>query len=75
MLKLKLMSVLQSRISKRKWFINRVVYKTASRSMKAYVKGLAILRQLILDERELKMLRECAKNLQGRIDTLLGWNK
>lgn len=83
MSKLKLMSVLQSRLSRRSYIITRMTEFASTRAMKAQYKRFVIeqkedktiLKQLVEDERELKLLRECAKNLQGRIDTLLGWNK
>ena len=91
--KQKLISVLQSRIAKRRnslggcweyWHtLCNMDYLDAYIKVKAYAVRLgleqkedkAILKQLVGDERELKLLRECAKKLQGRIDTLLGWNK
>ena len=81
--KQKLISVLQSRIAKRRFYINWAKVHNLTRATNSYLQRTVleqkqdkqILKQLIVDERELKMLRECAKSLQGRIDTLLGWNK
>lgn len=92
--KQKLISVLQSRIAKRRdyladgWELFDDLKRDEDTEYEAYYfivtlinvgkeqkEDKQILRQLVEDERELKLLRECAKNLQGRIDTLLGWNK
>jgi hypothetical protein len=66
MSKLKLMSVLQSRLSRRSYLITRMGEFAATRAMKAQYKRFIveqkqdkqILKQLIVDERELKELRE-----------------
>lgn len=89
--KLKLMSVLQSRIAKRRSSISNfweayhqdnsqglnldTFKKVAINTGRVQKEDKQILKRLVEDERELKLLRECAKKLQGRIDTLLGWNK
>jgi hypothetical protein len=89
MSKLKLMSVLQSRISNRRALLSsswEFLKELPLREAKVWKERILdvsleqkqdkqILKQLIVDERELKLLKECAKKLQGRIDTLLGWNK
>lgn len=89
MSKLKLMSALQSRIAKRRTEINKLWQQSIETypEDRHYYREFAIeegieqkhdkliLKQLVEDERKLKLLRECAKKLQGRIDTLLGWNK
>ncbi len=66
MSKLKLMSVLQSRLSRRSYLITRMSEFATTRAMKAQYKRFIVeqkqdkqlLRQLIVDERELKELRE-----------------
>ena len=64
--KQKLMSVLQSRVSRRSYLITRMGEFATTRAMKAQYKRFVveqkqdkqILKQLIVDERELKELRE-----------------
>jgi hypothetical protein len=66
MSKLKLMSVLQSRLSRRSYLITRMGEFATTRAMKAQYKRFVVeqkqdkqlLRQFIVDERELKELRE-----------------
>ena len=95
MLKQKLISVLQSRIAKRRkrissgWLFYKELYDNPdtknfdAKCIKDSLLGVGIeqkedkqiLKQLVEDEREIKRLRNCATNLQSRIDLLLGWNK